>query len=923
MRCRAECCRRAASRILPPRAPHVWVADDDLAHAFARFVSLSGTPRRHGSSVPGPLESRRRLAKRRMMGFAAAAPPPPMPDFGSLFGTTPIDVPALWRAPAASRTPESAFARPPLYGPVPRRRSEPDTRIPPRRPRRLALDDYAALLDNCTDASRIAQLHASLHPDGDVPVAFSQAVLHHLLARIPSRAADTKTLAAEHFHPVVRFLQQDLNNERAHNTHAYLVWLSARPISTDTFRELVTVVADKMLLGTIDLQELRAIFKDLPTLLKSGVSHSDRDRALLHAYTTITDIISDVYVLRADPHLCHALLGAASALSPSHQAVPLIFKAFDWLPKHEQHLAIPIIGESLYVWARRIARNNPIQEPPAAEASPNPLMAFLNALPQGCAALAIKHATLRLVSFVKKIDTSAETSGTDFDVKQRILYWLYLLRRCNHLRHQPYNASIWVELYPLLAEDFTFKDLAAHFASMSPSDAARLILQHWISPSILNKAELRYAGGRRAHSIDYFRDYGVSYTVSRSITSEQGSSRQNSTVRAIRFPHEARRISSLHREPTDLDATAQAVNSAFEARLSNYVREDEAVTAPFADLIAVLYENQVDSRHHLDEIFQLLIQYHSPATIFTFFMKLAGKNGDGIYIHPGVALALVHFFLDTKNHRYAFSVFKACPGVWPSLCPELLFALIDNQAITTETLFKILNRPEFTNSIPATLRTESNNSLSLERVNLIHQMAYALACSPHLTSPQAFRRVQDCLHYLEDRKAPLSDLMSRALVTAGVTRYLQAGEWVSTARFTWILPYVRRLEGDDVADTLDQVTFQWRDENMRGRLQPHSQFQSSELARAKLEADRKAWEFRRTLGHDSKRWKRRQRSWRPWLADGKQSDSQAQQQRSHVTSCEPSRAGETSPCAAPEIAATGVWKPWIEEDENATCAAHG
>ncbi|CAO1597188.1 MAG: hypothetical protein LQ349_000125 [Xanthoria aureola] len=48
---------------------HIWISDDILDHALSRYIQLR-VGRRHGSAVPGPLEARKRAAKRRMMGLA-------------------------------------------------------------------------------------------------------------------------------------------------------------------------------------------------------------------------------------------------------------------------------------------------------------------------------------------------------------------------------------------------------------------------------------------------------------------------------------------------------------------------------------------------------------------------------------------------------------------------------------------------------------------------------------------------------------------------------------------------------------------------------------------------------------------------------------------------------------------------------------
>lgn len=76
--------RQAYRRALRPSGSsaqdHPWVSDDLIAAAFHRFVHGH---RRHGSSVPGPLEARRRLAKRRNTALAGISG---AEDIACLFG---------------------------------------------------------------------------------------------------------------------------------------------------------------------------------------------------------------------------------------------------------------------------------------------------------------------------------------------------------------------------------------------------------------------------------------------------------------------------------------------------------------------------------------------------------------------------------------------------------------------------------------------------------------------------------------------------------------------------------------------------------------------------------------------------------------------------------------------------------------------
>jgi hypothetical protein len=62
---------------------HVWVSDELLASTFRRFTSGQ---RRYESRVPGPLEARRRLAKRRNTALASVAGPGILEDVACLFG---------------------------------------------------------------------------------------------------------------------------------------------------------------------------------------------------------------------------------------------------------------------------------------------------------------------------------------------------------------------------------------------------------------------------------------------------------------------------------------------------------------------------------------------------------------------------------------------------------------------------------------------------------------------------------------------------------------------------------------------------------------------------------------------------------------------------------------------------------------------
>src|SRR5947207_517332 len=87
MLARHPACRRAVQSQISSSTEVFWITDEILAIALNQF-SLSGLPggKRFGSSVPGPLEARRRLAKRRMMNLSTSG------------GALTYDIGGLWGA---------------------------------------------------------------------------------------------------------------------------------------------------------------------------------------------------------------------------------------------------------------------------------------------------------------------------------------------------------------------------------------------------------------------------------------------------------------------------------------------------------------------------------------------------------------------------------------------------------------------------------------------------------------------------------------------------------------------------------------------------------------------------------------------------------------------------------------------------------
>ncbi|KAI1432389.1 hypothetical protein GGR50DRAFT_674668 [Xylaria sp. CBS 124048] len=87
----SQCCRIViASRHLRSNNDGIWVSDSLLASAFERFAAVSKTFARRGSFVPGPMEHKKRLAKRQMgeLHFGQSHASAPIWELASLVDLT-------------------------------------------------------------------------------------------------------------------------------------------------------------------------------------------------------------------------------------------------------------------------------------------------------------------------------------------------------------------------------------------------------------------------------------------------------------------------------------------------------------------------------------------------------------------------------------------------------------------------------------------------------------------------------------------------------------------------------------------------------------------------------------------------------------------------------------------------------------------
>ena len=806
---------------------HIWISDDTLAAAYRRFANTylvnhnHTNTRRHGSNVPGPLEARRRLARRRMAGLSMPTPSAGLiPDFGALFGSGGVDMTSLWAPPSTiqSRAPSPPHHAPPA-SPIPRTLPTLTGSYgvpPPPKPlqdQELSFDEYTFLLASCRTLDSLAQAHAAIHNDSSVSSNFSKAACRSLM------------IQSTH-DQIMAFLQSDLNHEVAHNSRAYLNHLFSTSARSEHIRDCFCLVCDKIALSTMPIEELSGMLSDMAKEA-AGID----PQLLLEVLSMLHQSLVHAHAPNPPPHRSGAkLLLNMLPLPPSPDVLKLMAALVSFSGQSGSKVMIRYLRQSILSRTEQLGPSDQ-------------LMPILSIIPDEFFEQMVWEASRQFVSSL------CDLKITHVDRAERLVCWLDDLRlfRPSILQSDSLFAT---RLYSFLASKFTITELGAHLRTLHPADAAVIVLHSWIKPTILEPSEILDVPNSdilnvvsnttsaavhhlplqhppKVHTRQGFRDkapfqtFGVKYTMSRS-------------------PDQ----SHTHRK---IPATRQFVFDTIAATLRERCKPNQKGVYPtrggaWVHLFKLLRENKIDYTPWLCDLFQVLKHHKSPVWSYHFFLKLVRND---VKIPYPVAVDIMRHFIDIKKTQWALDVFNRSESTqWLSEIPELLFALVESRAAwSSEAIFDLLNRPDYAGALPVNMRSVPTNSLSKERIELVHHVAYAIAKSPLLTSRMAFRQVCGCLNFLRDRGAPLSSLMSRALVHAGVTRPLRDGAWLSTQKFQWILPFVRRLEGDEVADCLDEAAFALRSENFelaKAQMQP--------LDNMEQEADHMAWEYRKQMG---------------------------------------------------------------------------
>ncbi|KAH0542941.1 hypothetical protein FGG08_002710 [Glutinoglossum americanum] len=720
-------CRRAVQRSL----------DEIPANAFARNF------KRHGSSVPGPLEAQRRLSRRRMVNMTATCGGAGY-DLGALMGSEirPESHDWKWQSPSdvkGAASPALPFwltDTAPPFSPAPsaidveEATLESEPKLPEtlqHRSRPQLSDDLSLLMETLSLATRVDHVQrviadSKVHSRVSSGPEYSELIARRLI----DLRAPTGVLIDFLADPAISF-------SGARTILKIFQYFGRQPITEPIYASIGLMLKQAIALGLASDGEIRGILLHAPSLAAQVHASLDaRDTAIISLYALIWEGIQSCTVLPVQDLTAETLGLFLCQL----KSIPFSIEV--------QRLGVSIItsastsqlrrmrrGVSSFLanWVRGSGGSIVGSEMSRIDAIPE-IARLLNGIPERLARSFVSSTTSALL--VQKVIVIEPGSPCD------LLYrWIGTVSQCRSISR---SGVEWRAIEDMLAADRSQRRVARYLMGFGSRETCEFFLRYWVH------YEMEERGG-----------YGC---------------RTDATLHNLQ-----RRFRTMCNGPDDRRAYFKIVLALHQLGLP-YGR----VAIELFRLLKHLsrYDAMVDVAKSM--------RYHR-LQIRTG--KMSSTIRDVTKVSPSSALQLLALF----------------PGVKPEDHRGLLCLSITSKFLHAVDIFALIKNN-------ARWRKDHKPD-----ADLLHHLALAFAHSPHLSPRAALRYVHWCWLGLRRFGLPLTPEISRAFAHAGITRSLQAGQWVSSPKLRWILELVSELEGKEIAEELDVAVFGWRGKLIEDRRQ--------------------------------------------------------------------------------------------------------
>ncbi|PYH67591.1 uncharacterized protein BO88DRAFT_368337 [Aspergillus vadensis CBS 113365] len=722
---------------------HVWISEDFLASAFRRFANGQ---RRYESRVPGPLEARRRLAKRRNTALAGIAGTGPLDDIACLFGRNGREHMKWTTTTEGRKTKGSHFYQlstpspsPPPPPPIPTQSApvyneggnvvgdefefgRPD--MPPEGSDEVSRDQYVRRrLRECRTVEAVKRVVRQLDVDLLREPGYSRFIFDHLLSC--SRRGEVAV------DELVSFLDDPhLNIRGARNYLTAVEYIASRGIRQGKWHPLFDNVVQALELGLVPPEELCAVIEAVAKAVPAkGEKKRQSPDTVTAMYRTIWDAIGrcDIYGHGdLDEGVIDAWLGAL------------------W----ERNVCEDLpLAKSMLVAAQRL-------ESACCSWATLFITRWLELPKKLRAGAGEVYASDILSSFKPDLATAAVISTTEF-----------LALNKKDLLSRWHDCLLQAQEIPQLVSSKAWLDVRSQRDVTEPNIPVQheIILRIWALRTLskgLSDGPL-WRKNVRATDVPLRRLFGLYESINRTDSSEDLLSSLMKGIHDLGLPANGLLILAV-----DLKARNSLTKST-RRTLTNM--ETSASNASFANIFASLDAYNSTTPHFFSKFEKMTRQIDITSPDFISHGLDLARTGDSRSVWTLIRLLRSHTPLKIALSKSWIPIpdpsEKALVRYYPeprtSDCPDPHAAL-----------------------------------------EMIHLLAVSLACSRRLSPRRSYTLVHWLYVFLVKHNAPVKPAIARALYHAGVERFRREGLRVSLTQYAYIYDVVEEVEGADVVEAL-------------------------------------------------------------------------------------------------------------------------
>ncbi|KAJ5773253.1 hypothetical protein N7457_008149 [Penicillium paradoxum] len=722
----------------PPATPtldHLWISDDLLAATFRRFANGQ---RRHGSCVPGPLEARRRLAKRRNTALASIGGGP-AEDIACLFGRNGrehmkwTDHP--WqRAPFETQTlvdhssgpyelpfsfsDQNPQPEPSEFHADPTPSDDPANADQATREEILEkfLDGKSWGIEDARDFTR--RLRIDLHREP----RYSQQIFKRLLARSDPNLTEA-----------IAFLDDPFLNTRGSGNYVAAVEIFVRTKAKRGKRIAVLNAINRALeLGLISTDEICLIITALPKIIvESNKTLGSWDqKALLKHYRAMWKAIGSCNILGyadLDMNIVDAWLGELLNTHSFRFAEEIIIETHD-ADRRSQWPSVLV-----QAWLETMD-----VDPETSLPFPDKIFSQLD----------VNSAA----DCVIRVTESLASSSTDRVSRNKLLArWRDCLSKAEVISTVA-ESQVWFD-FPLPCVRTQIKH-----APLSHSTQRQIVLRLWLLRTLGRSTGPMYKQSPRLTDRPICSLLNLYETVMQN-TSGTFFPDLMQEIHDLDLPYNGLLLLALNKKgKTSITKTTRKTLEQLE---TNQLSLAQVWTIPSIHKgIQKLFHSS------FDEMFRRM-DLTNPTTVEEMLRVV--RSGDSTSIWPILRLL-------NNNTPFKLSIHKA----WQPIPHP------DDKAL-------IRYHPA-----PRTSQCPDPHAA----VDLINQLAIALSCCKDLSPCQSFRMIHWLYGYLRRHGGPVDPVFVRAMYHAGVVRYRREGLRISATQYEYIIWIVGKFEGYEVIEQL-------------------------------------------------------------------------------------------------------------------------